>query len=150
MLQDMLTYLPDDIMAKVDRATMSASLEGREPLLDYRLFEFAFNIPHNLKCNGPDKKYLLKQLAYSYIPKELLDRPKKGFAVPINEWLKGDISFLIHKYLSKEYLRDQGIFSEEVVDKLTRKFLKENSNGIATRYIWHLIVFQLWYEKYMK
>jgi asparagine synthase (glutamine-hydrolysing) len=150
MLQDMLTYLPDDIMVKVDRATMSASLEGREPLLDYRLFEFAFNIPHKLKCNGPDKKYLLKKLAHKYIPEKLLNRPKKGFAVPINEWLKGDVSFLTKKYLSKEYLREQGIFTEEVVARLINKFLKENDNGVATRYVWHLIVFQLWYERYMK
>lgn len=150
MLQDMLIYLPDDIMTKVDRATMSVSLEGREPLLDYRLFEFAFSIPHHLKYNNGNKKYLLKKLAHKYIPDKLLDKPKTGFSIPINKWLKKDLSFLIKEYLSQNYIYKQGIFDYNKLFKLIRHFNLEEKNGMATKIIWNLIVFQLWYESYIK
>ena len=99
MLQDMLTYLPDDIMAKVDRASMAFSLESREPLLDYQLVEFSFRLSHQLKYNNGKKKYLLKKLAHQYIPYELLDRKKMGFGLPIYNWLRQDLSYLVDKYL---------------------------------------------------
>ncbi len=150
MLQDILIYLPDDIMTKVDRATMSVSLEGREPLLDYRLFEFSFSIPHRLKYNNGNKKYLLKQLAHKYIPEKLLDKPKTGFAVPINKWLKKDLSFLIKEYLSQDYINKQDIFNYTKLRKLIQQFNLEEKNGMATKIVWNLIVFQLWYESYMK
>ncbi|MBN4049763.1 asparagine synthase (glutamine-hydrolyzing), partial [Bacteroidales bacterium AH-315-N07] len=98
MLQDMLLYLPNDILTKVDRATMSVSLEGRVPLLDYRLVEYSLTIPHELKyCNG-EKKYILKQLAYRYIPEKLLNRTKMGFGVPVFEWLHKDLTYLLDEY----------------------------------------------------
>lgn len=150
MLQDMLIYLPDDIMTKVDRATMSVSLEGREPLLDYRLFEFSFSIPHHLKYNNGNKKYLLKKLAHKYIPEKLLDKPKTGFAVPINKWLKKDLSFLIDEYLSESYINKQDIFDYSKLKRLFQRFDEEEKNGMATRIVWNLIIFQLWYESYMK
>ena len=149
MLQDMLMYLPDDIMVKVDRATMSASLEGREPLLDYRLFEYAFNLPHHFKCNNGVQKYLLKKLAHRYIPEKLLNRPKKGFSVPIYRWLKTDLSPLISKYLSEEYISNQGVFNYAQLRKLLKEFDASDENPLLTKIVWHILVFQLWHEKYM-
>lgn len=88
MLLDLQTYLPDDILAKTDRASMKYSLEVRCPLLDYRVVEESFRIPHPYKYRRFDKKYILKEVTYDYVPKELLDRPKKGFGVPLQKWLR--------------------------------------------------------------
>ncbi len=148
MLQDMLTYLPDDIMVKVDRATMSVSLEGREPLLDHRLFEFSFQLSHSLKYKNGEKKYLLKKLAHQYIPEKLLNRPKKGFSLPIHNWLKKDLNSLVEQYLSKEYINDQGIFDYHVLNFIKQQFYKEKGRGKYATTIWHLIIFQLWMNKY--
>ena len=148
MLQDMLTYLPDDVMAKVDRATMSVSLEGREPLLDHRLFEYSFDIAHDLKCRNGEKKYLLKQLTHQYIPKSLLDRPKRGFSLPMHIWLKKELKFLVEKYLAEEYILAQGIFDDSVLRSVLREFENEKVQGKYASLVWNLIVFQLWYQKY--
>ncbi len=148
MLQDMLMYLPDDIMVKVDRATMSASLEGREPLLDYNLFEYSFSLSHDLKYKNGEKKYLLKKLAHQYMPKSLLERPKKGFSLPIHIWLKEDLNSLIQVYLSEDYIVEQNIFNYLVIENILRKFNTEKGHGKYTSLIWNLIVFQLWYQKY--
>lgn len=150
MLLDMITYLPDDIMAKVDRATMSVSLEAREPLLDFRFLENSLTHPHSLKYKNGSKKYLLKQLAHKYIPSELLDRPKKGFSIPIYHWLKGDLSFLCDKYLALSFIEDQGIFDYKKINDIRSRFLNEPpSEQFFARMIWNIIVFQMWWEKYM-
>ncbi len=148
MLQDMVTYLPDDILAKVDRAAMSFSLEGREPLLDYRLIEYSFTIPHALKFKNGELKYLLKQLAYRYIPKEILDRPKMGFAVPVYEWLQSDLRYLIDRYMSKEFIEDQGIFDYKKIRTIVDMFYKTPGKEFFATLVWHTLVFQMWHEKY--
>jgi len=150
MLQDMITYLPDDILTKVDRATMSSSLEGREPLLDYRLIEFSFSLPHHLKFKNGVGKYLLKELAYRYIPKKLLDRPKMGFGVPVYQWLQGELNFLIKKYLSKDFILKQGIFDANQVAYLVRLFETNPQSEFFAKIIWHTLVFQMWHEKYVQ
>jgi asparagine synthase (glutamine-hydrolysing) len=149
MLQDMITYLPDDICTKVDRATMSVSLEGREPLLDYRIAEFSFSLPHNLKYKDGQKKYLLKELAYRYIPKSLLERPKMGFGVPIYDWLHADLHSLIPEYLNSGYIQKQGIFDPEKIQVLVAKFETGKHKDYFARLIWHLLVFQMWFKEYM-
>lgn len=148
MLQDMLTYLPDDIMVKVDRATMSVSLEGREPLLDHRLFEYSFQLSHELKYRNGEKKYLLKKLAHQYIPERLLNRPKKGFSLPIHQWLKKDLRYLIEQYLTRDYINDQGIFEYGRIAFIKQEFYKEKVQGKYSTAIWHLIILQLWLKKY--
>ena len=147
MIQDMLTYLPDDILCKVDRASMSESLETRVPLLDHRIIEYARNIPHTLKYNNGEKKYILKQIAHKHIPKKLLDRPKQGFGIPIYLWLRTDMAYLIEENLSKSIINKQGIFNYVIIEKLVKQFNISKSDYYA-RFIWHLIVFQLWYKKY--
>lgn len=150
MLNDMVTYLPDDILTKVDRATMSVSLEARVPLLDHRIVEFSFKVPHNLKFNNGVQKYLLKALAYKYIPEKLLDRPKQGFGVPVFKWMKSELRYLIDIYLSDSYLIKQQLFNPLSIRKLIQEF-NTSENSIPTgNYIWNILMFQLWYEKYMK
>jgi asparagine synthase (glutamine-hydrolysing) len=148
MLHDMVTYLPDDILTKVDRATMSVSLEGREPLLDYRLFEYSFSLPHHFKYRKGNKKYILKQLTHSYIPEPIMNRPKMGFGLPLYEWLRSDLNYLLNELLSDEFILNQNIFSLKEVKKLRKNFEKDNSEFFA-RLIWHMLVFQMWHKKYM-
>jgi asparagine synthase (glutamine-hydrolysing) len=149
MLQDMVTYLPDDICTKVDRASMSVSLEAREPLLDYRIAEYSFTVPHAFKYKNGVKKHLLKELAYQYIPKHLLDRPKMGFGVPVYEWLHTDLHYLVDETLNLEYIQKQGIFDENKILVLVAKFESRKHHDYYARLIWHLVVFQIWYKEYM-
>lgn len=150
MIQDMEIYLPDDILTKVDRATMSATIESRNPLLDYRIIKYSFTIPHNLKYNMGEKKYLLKKLAYKYIPKKMLERSKKGFAIPVYSWLHNDLHYLVDKYLEKSYIKKQDIFNVDNVVKFKESFEKEKNSGFFSWRMFNLIVFQMWYDVYMK
>jgi asparagine synthase (glutamine-hydrolysing) len=150
MINDMVTYLPNDILTKVDRASMSVSLEARVPILDHRIVEFSFKVPHHLKYNNGNQKYLLKTLAYKYIPKSILDRPKKGFAIPIVKWMKSDLHYLIDIYLSDNYLIKQQIFNPFTIRKLVHKFSSKEKSSSTGNYIWNILMFQLWYEKYIK
>lgn len=148
MLRDMKNYLPEDILTKVDRATMSASLEARVPLLDHRIIEYSFNIPHHLKFRNGEKKIILKQLAHKKIPKHFLDRPKKGFQVPIGRWIGKTIEEFSNDLFSKKFIFEQDIFDFEKI-KYLLKNANSNSKYPFDTYLWHLIVFQLWYKKYM-
>jgi len=147
MLQDMKTYLTDDILVKVDRASMAYSLESRTPILDFNIIEFSMNLPHSLKYKNGDKKYILKALTHKYIPKNIMERPKKGFGVPIYEWLHTDLYYLIDKYLNYNYINRQNIFNYQKIKQLLDAF--DNGNKYVEKYIWYLIVFQLWYEAYI-
>jgi len=147
MAIDYQTYLVDDILQKVDRATMTASLEGREPLLDHRVVEWAAKLPNNFKYHNGVKKYILREIAHQYIPKQLLDRPKMGFAIPIGKWLQNDLRIVLESYLNKENIIAQGIFDWNEVNHLKTAFL----NG-KTEYelkIWYLLMFEMWWEKWM-
>ncbi|TCO78830.1 asparagine synthase (glutamine-hydrolyzing) [Marinisporobacter balticus] len=148
MLQDLITYLPDDILTKVDRASMSATLEARTPFLDYRVVEYALNMPHNMKYKNGCKKYILKELLYRYIPKELVDRPKMGFGVPIYKWLHDDFKRYGKNYFDRDFIKEQGIFNYQEIDKIVNQFNnKQNPN--VDKLMWTLIVFQMWYDEYM-
>jgi asparagine synthase (glutamine-hydrolysing) len=149
MAYDYATYQADDILTKVDRATMAHSLEGREPLLDYRLIDYVGKIPSQLKLKGGVKKYLLKELTHRYLPKSLMDRPKMGFSIPLAVWLKNDLKYLINDLLNEAYIKDQGVFRWEEISKMVRLFEKRGDINYANR-IWNLLVFQLWYRKWMK
>ncbi|PIZ34358.1 MAG: asparagine synthase (glutamine-hydrolyzing) [Alphaproteobacteria bacterium CG_4_10_14_0_8_um_filter_37_21] len=171
MLQDMVTYLPDDILTKVDRASMAYSLESRPPFIDdHRVVEHSFTIPHDMKYKDGNKKYILKKVLENYIPKKMIDRPKMGFGIPIYDWLRDDLQYLIHDYLSVDYIEKQGVFNVKEIQCLTECFFKESGHstclkikkkifgdkfklhkdGYVERTIWHLIVFQLWHARYMK
>ncbi len=102
---DYKTFMSDDILTKVDRASMGVSLEAREPLIDHKIVEFMASVPNSIKYKGGVKKYLLKQVLYRHLPKELIERPKSGFQVPLMEWMRGDLREQIDHYLSEERLK---------------------------------------------
>lgn len=144
---DYKTYLPDDILTKVDRATMSCSLEGREPLLDHRIVEFVAQLPSSLKYRNGDKKWLLKEIAYKYLPEDLLNRPKMGFGPPINYLFETELKkYLIH-YLSYDRLSSHGIFNIDEVLLMRDRFLSNGTENI--RKIWLILMFEMWYERWM-
>lgn len=153
MLLDQETYLPDDILCKVDRASMKYSLEARCPILDHRVVEYSYRIPQQYKYYKGDKKHILKDIAYDYIPKELLERPKKGFSVPIDEWLRGPLKERVSDYSDESFLRNQGIFDPVYTSSYIRDYLQCGDGilgkGLAhSRIVWSFLVFQMWWEQY--
>lgn len=148
MAIDYTTYQVDDILVKVDRATMSASLEGREPLLDYRLIEYVAQLNPAHKIKNGDKKYLLKQIAHKYLPKEIMERPKMGFGTPVDEWFSQDLKKYFDQYLSADYLQTQKIFHVTTVLDLKRRYF--NGEKYLIDRLWAILVFQLWYQRWMK
>jgi asparagine synthase (glutamine-hydrolysing) len=145
LVMDYKAYMTDDILTKVDRATMSVSLEGREPLLDHRLIEFVAQLPNDYKI-GSTQKLILKDIVHDYIPKKLMDRPKTGFSIPLKKWLKEDLKYLVEDNLSEDKIKASGIFNTIEITKIKDNFLKYNSND--ANLIWKIIQFQLWYFKW--
>lgn len=153
MLLDMDTYLPGDILCKVDRASMKYSLETRCPILDTDVMELSYRIPHAYKYAGGDKKHILKDIAYDYIPKELLERPKVGFGVPLDKWLRGPLREQLLDYSSYDYLKRQDIFEAAYVSDMIREYIITGDAGPATganysKLTWSFFVFQQWYQTY--
>ena len=154
MLLDMDTYLPGDILVKMDRASMKYSLECRCPIMDTSVMEYSFAIPHRFKYMNGDKKHILKDIAYDYIPKELLERPKKGFSVPIDAWLRGPLKEKLLTFSQEDYLKDQGIFDAAYVSKFVRDYLARGDGGHGSGanfsgVTWSFFNFQQWYERYL-
>lgn len=148
MAIDYQTYLIDDILQKVDRSTMSQSLEGREPFLDHRIIEFAARLPDEYKYKDGIKKRILRDIVYKRVPQKLLDRPKMGFAIPIGKWLLTDLKKIVDEYISEEVIVKQGIFEWKEIDDLKRRFYGGRKEYDAK--IWYLLMFQMWYAKWMK
>ena len=144
---DSKTYMVDDILTKVDRATMSVSLEGREPILDHRILEFVAQLPSHLKYKDGDKKWLLKQITHKYLPKELMDRPKKGFGVPITEWFRDELKEYFLIYLDRDRLNKEGLLNTEEVLRLRDNYLKGNKENVQR--LWYILMFEMWYERWM-
>lgn len=154
MLVDELTYLPGDILCKVDRASMKYSLEARCPILDVNVMEYSYRLPHAYKYDNGVKKRILKDIAYEYIPKELLDRPKVGFSVPLDKWLREPLKDQLLAMCDKEYLKSQGIFDSEFMKTFMTTYLATGDGGPATgknysRIVWAYYVFQKWYQQYV-
>jgi asparagine synthase (glutamine-hydrolysing) len=144
---DYTSTLTDLLLTKVDRASMSASLEGREPLLDHRLLKFAAQLPPSFKNNGIQSKIILKEIVHREIPKKLMDRPKMGFDLPIYDWLKNDLEFLIEDYLGNSKLNEHQIFNPNYIKILIGEF--KRNELLYKEIIWRLIVFQMWYERWI-
>lgn len=144
---DYKTYMLDDIMTKVDRATMSVSLEGREPLLDHRIIEFVSQLPSHYKIHNGCSKYILKEIVHKYVPKTIMERPKMGFGIPIEVWLKDGLVPLLHYYLDEQKIASQGIFNVKEIATLKNNYLKNGNVNI--RKLWFVLMFQMWYEKWM-
>lgn len=154
MLLDMDTYLPGDILCKVDRAAMKYSLETRCPILDTDVMEYSYRLPHAYKfCNG-DKKHILKDIAYDYIPRELLDRPKVGFGVPLDKWLRGPLKEQLQEMSKLQFLKEQNLFDAEYMHQFINRYLEVGDRGPATgenfsKTAWSFFAFQQWYQTYL-
>tara|TARA_B100001057_G_scaffold457960_1_gene506729 strand:- start:270 stop:1703 length:1434 start_codon:yes stop_codon:yes gene_type:complete len=145
MAIDYKLFLNDGVLTKTDRATMSVSLEGREPLLDHRIIEYMATIPSNLKYKKNNGKHLLRQILYKYIPKELIDKPKSGFSVPLEKWLRDELRPLVDSYICKEKL-DHKIFDVNEIIIMKNRFLRGEDIG---NQIWLILIYQLWKEKWL-
>jgi asparagine synthase (glutamine-hydrolysing) len=146
-LFDIKNYLPNNLLYKMDIASMASSLEVRVPYLDHNLVEFAINVPMKYKVRNGEQKYIMKKVLEKYLPKELIYRKKWGFPAPMKDWLLKDLSFLINHYLNRRTISQQGIFDPRFVENLVNDF-RSNSGNHFNR-IWSLIFFQMWYKKYI-
>lgn len=142
MYQDMVTYLPDDIMAKVDRASMGVSLEVRAPFLDHRIAEFAWKVPQNMKIGGGRGKLLIKKLADKYIPQELVKKPKTGFSIPIDYWLRGPLKEWAEELLDARRIKDATYLNPEPIRKKWDEHQSQERNW--QNYLWSVLMFQAW------
>ena len=146
MLSDSLTYLSDDILCKVDRASMSVSLESRVPFLDHRLVEFSSTLPLNMKIRDGKGKWILRKLLEKYVPNQLLDRPKMGFGLPIDIWLRGPLKEYANSMLSEKKLKEDEFIDEQKISKIWNEHLKGEKNN--QHVLWNIIMYESWKEKW--
>ena len=142
MALDLLTYLPDDILVKVDRAAMASSLETRVPLLDHKLIEYVWKIPHSFKLRNGDGKWILKQVLNKYVPKNLTERPKMGFAIPLHSWLRGPLRDWAENLLNEKRLIQEGYFNPELIREKWDQHISNKKNWQHD--LWNVLMFQAW------
>ncbi|MBK9255867.1 MAG: asparagine synthase (glutamine-hydrolyzing) [Saprospiraceae bacterium] len=148
LIFDYITSMSDLLLVKVDRATMAYSLEGREPLLDHRIVEMAAQLPFEYKINGDIQKRILKDIVHQYIPKEIMDRPKAGFDLPVYQWLHKDLSYLLDMYSNQKAIQKSGYFQPQHVEWIIQQFKQGKLRYITL--IWRFLIFQMWWEKWME
>jgi asparagine synthase (glutamine-hydrolysing) len=144
MYFDQISYLPDDILAKVDRASMAVSLEAREPLLDYRLVELAWRLPLSMKVQGGNGKQVLRRVLDRHVPAALIERPKMGFGVPLDQWLRGRLRGWAESLLDAPRMRDQGLIDPRPIRAKWDEHLA--GKGEWKFHLWAVLMFQAWLE----
>jgi asparagine synthase (glutamine-hydrolysing) len=140
------TTLPDDLLVKVDRASMAFSLEVREPFLDHRLLEFSARLDHNFHYMKGKTKSLLRDICYEYIPQNFMDRPKKGFSIPINKWMQEDLKGMVYDFSNKNFIKNQNVFDDISIEKMINGYY--NGGDKDGERMWFYLMFQLWYSKW--
>ncbi|MBN9412883.1 MAG: asparagine synthase (glutamine-hydrolyzing) [Candidatus Paracaedimonas acanthamoebae] len=141
---DLIKYLPDDILAKVDRASMAVSLEARVPLLDHRIVDLAWKLPLNMKIRDGSTKWILRQILYRYVPKGLVERPKMGFGIPLGKWLKGPLRDWGEEFISENRLENSAFFEVKQVRQMWQKHLQGQGN--YQHQLWSILMFEAWKE----
>ena len=144
MFLDTITYLPDDILAKVDRAAMAVSLETRVPFLDHRVVEFAWSLPQKYKVNNGVSKLALREVLYNYVPKNMIERPKMGFGVPLGDWLRGPLKSWAEELISEDRIRKEGLLNYDLIKDKWDDHMSGKRNWAY--HIWDVLMFQSWYE----
>ena len=147
MRVDYKTFMVGDVLTKVDRATMSVSLEGREPLIDHRIVEYMARVPVEMKYKNNHGKYLVRQILYKYIPQSLIDKPKAGFQIPLPEWLQSDLKYLVEKYMDVSRIDDE-IFDLKEVERMKKELYMRDYANVSK--VWFIIMFEMWKEKWFQ
>jgi asparagine synthase (glutamine-hydrolysing) len=145
---DYKTFLVDNNLVKVDRATMSVSLEGREPMLDHRVIEFLAQLSSDFKIRNGINKWLLKQVVHKYLPKKLMERPKRPFIAPLMVWFREDLKEQLKYYLSENSLNKTGVFDPHPIIRLRNDYLE--GKKVNYQKLWQVLMFQLWYDKWIQ
>ena len=145
MLIDFFYYLPDDILVKVDRASMSVGLEARVPFLDHKIAEFVYSLPMNIRIRADKRKAFLKDILKKYVPSQIIERPKKGFGIPLSEWMRKDLSEWVDSLLNEKKIKNEGILDYKKISKKWDEHRKGRRNW--SYYLWDVIVFESWLEK---
>jgi asparagine synthase (glutamine-hydrolysing) len=145
MAMDAQSYMVDDVLVKVDRASMANSLETRIPILDHRVIELAWRLPMDMKVRAGKGKWILRETLYQHIPRELIERPKKGFSIPLGEWLRGPLREWAASLIDDAILRQQGYFDAALIREVWQLHLSGKAD--RSRQLWSILMFQAWYQE---